>query len=214
MLNVDSTIHLLLILIPILLSIVLHEVAHGYVAYKLGDSTAKRAGRLSLNPLKHIDPFGTVILPLLLIWSGAGFVFGWAKPVPVNFYNLKKFRRDMVLVASAGIVVNAILAAIAFGVLEFVDHIPPAVLTVMQTLFMINLVLILFNILPFPPLDGSKIFFGWIKSRWAQGYISSERIGLVVLIVFLIVVPEVAAHFGVDFDPFRWYIRKAMSLIP
>ncbi|MBR5482974.1 MAG: site-2 protease family protein, partial [Alphaproteobacteria bacterium] len=103
-----SLFQLILALIPVFFSIVLHEVAHGYAALKCGDDTAKRNGRLSLNPLVHVDKFGTIFLPLMLLWAGAPFLFGWAKPVPVNFNRLKNRRRDMVIVASAGIVVNMI----------------------------------------------------------------------------------------------------------
>ena len=100
-------------LCSVFLAIVLHEVAHGYAAYMLGDDTARRAGRLSLNPLNHIDPFGSVFLPLFLLWSGTGFLFGWAKPVPVSFYRLKKFPRDMLIVSGAGIAANLALALAA-----------------------------------------------------------------------------------------------------
>ena len=111
-------------LCSVFLAIVLHEVAHGYAAYMLGDDTARRAGRLSLNPLNHIDPFGSVFLPLFLLWSGTGFLFGWAKPVPVSFYRLKKFPRDMLIVSGAGIAANLALALAAGLIFNLFPGIP------------------------------------------------------------------------------------------
>lgn len=199
-------------LVAVFLSIVLHEVAHGYAAYVLGDDTAKRAGRLSLNPIRHIDPFGSIFLPLFLLWSGSGFLFGWAKPVPVNFTRLKKFPRDMLIVSGAGIAVNLFLALIS-GLIFSNIGVLPEILKVFFVYFCIsNLVLAFFNLLPIPPLDGSKLFIGWIKKPWAQEYVSSERYGLAALIVLIVVVPMIGASFGLPIiDPLKWYLSNALT---
>src|SRR3989337_1670571 len=151
--------------LPVLAAVVLHEVAHGYVANHFGDPTAARMGRLTLNPLSHIDPFGTVLLPLLLIVVGSPFLFGYAKPVPVNFYNLRHPKRDMVWVALSGPATNILLAAASGYLLRFVSSAAgslPQFLTVPLTYMAqgsvnINVMLAAFNLFPIPPLDGGRV---------------------------------------------------------
>jgi len=205
-----------LTLVPVFFSIVLHEVAHGYAALKLGDDTALRSGRLSLNPLRHVDWFGTVFMPLTLLWSGSPFLFGWAKPVPVNFSRLKNLRRDTVIVAAAGIIVNAVLALAAVVVLAQRGNSPAAGVFCFN-LLTINLALIFLNILPFPPLDGSKIFFGWIDKPWARRYVAAERQGMFVLILLVVFVPVVERAFGLTsfemLDPFGWYMHTMFRMV-
>ncbi len=196
--------------IPILIAIILHEIAHGYTAYKLGDDTAKRFGRLSLNPIRHIDPFGTIILPALLYYSGVGFLFGWAKPVPVNFSKLKS-NRDMLLVASAGIIVNIFLALASAILLYLVDFFSAPMLQSIFGVFLINMVvynivLAVFNLLPIPPLDGSKIFFGWINKPWAQKYVNSEHAGLLTIIGIAFILPVIGRQLHIDLNLFGWYM--------
>ena len=207
---------LIFALIPVFFSIVLHEIAHGYAALKCGDDTAKRYGRLSLNPLVHVDKFGTIFLPLMLQWIGAPFLFGWAKPVPVNFNRLKNRRRDMVIVASAGIIVNIILASLAYQVLMSVSE-NSFFTPFFVNLLTINLALIFINILPIPPLDGSKIFFDWIDKTWAKKYVYAEREGMIALVILVAVVPVVEGAFGLStfemFDPLGWYIRTMFRLV-
>ena len=199
-------------LVAVFLAIVLHEVAHGYAACVLGDDTAKRAGRLTLNPLKHIDPFGTIVLPLVLAWLGTGFLFGWAKPVPVNFYRLRKFPRDMLIVSGAGIAANFVLA-LAAAVLFSIFPGLTATLKLFLLYFCIsNLVLAFFNFLPIPPLDGSKLFFGWIRRPWAGRYVAAERYGMAALIILIVAVPTVCAAFGLPVvDPLGWYLAHVMT---
>lgn len=204
---------ILLNFLPLFLAIILHEIAHGYAAWKLGDDTAKINGRLSLNPIKHIDPFGTLVLPAMLLYSGVGFVFGWAKPVPVDFLRLKNYRRDMFIVSAAGIIVNILLALISALLLEIIKFIPWKLLQGLLSVFLINfvifnIILAVFNLLPIPPLDGSKIFFGWIMKPWAQKYVYSERQGLIAIVVIAFIVPIIGKQFGWDLNFFSMYMSK------
>ena len=208
--------YVILTLVPVFLSIVLHEVAHGYAALKLGDDTAQRCGRISLNPMRHVDWFGTVFLPLTLLWSGSPFLFGWAKPVPVNFNRLKNVRRDTVIVASAGIAVNAVLAVLALILLAQRGNADSTAVFCVN-LLTIYLALIFLNILPFPPLDGSKIFFGWINKPWARRYVAAERQGMFVLVLLVALVPVVERMFGLTsfemLDPLGWYMHKMFEAV-
>ena len=196
--------------IPIMLAIILHEIAHGYAALKLGDNTAKRFGRLSLNPVKHVDLFGTIILPALLYASNVGFIFGWARPVPVNYAKINS-RRDMLIVASAGIVMNIALAVLSALILLLVDFIPsPLIHGILEVFFInmvvYNIVLAVFNILPFPPMDGSKIFFGGINKPWAQRYISADKVGLTTFFAIAIILPLIGSLLGQNWNIVGWYV--------
>ncbi len=166
--NIENIIYTIAVwAIPVLFAITLHEVAHGWVANKLGDSTAKMLGRLTVNPLKHIDPIGTIVVPLVLVMLQTGFVFGWAKPVPINVNNLKEPRKDMAIVAVAGPLSNLLMAifwvfVLKFGASFFGDT--PVGLGVMEmgkAGVLINLVLFVFNLLPIPPLDGGRVLAGF-----------------------------------------------------
>lgn len=196
--------------IPIMLAIILHEIAHGYAALKLGDNTAKRFGRLSLNPVKHVDLFGTIILPALLYASNVGFIFGWARPVPVNYAKINT-RKDMLIVASAGIVMNIVLAICSALILLLVDLIPsPLIHGILEVFFVnmvvYNIVLAVFNILPIPPMDGSKIFFGGINKPWAQKYISADKLGLTAFFTIAIVLPLIGNLLGQNWNIVGWYV--------
>jgi Zn-dependent protease len=181
--------------VVLIMSIVIHEFAHGYSAYLLGDDTARLQGRLTLNPLKHLDPFGSVILPLLLIISNSGFVIGWARPVPYNPNNLKKSRWSNMIVAFSGIAAN-LLIAIIFGLLiRFAPSLGlpvynqfsvQAFYKISSMIVLMNLVLALFNIIPIPPLDGSKILFSFIPAKFREIENFLERWGIFVLLFFII----------------------------
>lgn len=167
----------------LLFAVVIHEYSHGFVALKLGDTTARDMGRLTLNPLAHVDPFGTVLLPLLLVMINAPFVFGWAKPVPINFLNLRKPFRDMVWVGIAGPLSNL---AVAFA-LAYIYKSFPGLHTkfgnfVFMNFILINLVLAVFNFIPVPPLDGSRILMGIMPKRAAYYYSQLEPYGILILI--------------------------------
>lgn len=157
----------ILSIIILIVSVILHEVAHGYMADWLGDPTARMAGRLTLNPVKHIDPVGSIIVPL--ITSLAGFTFGWAKPVPYNPYNLKDKRKGELLIALAGPASNLLIALIFGTVLRFVDVGAAAMApfaTIVSYIVVINIVLAVFNLIPLPPLDGSKILFFFLPNQY------------------------------------------------
>lgn len=169
----------------LLIAMTVHEFAHGLAAYKLGDSTARLSGRLTLNPLAHIDPFWTVLLPLTLFLSTAGhFVFGAAKPVPVNYWSLKNPKRDMIWIGLAGPLANFILAFIIAGILRFI---PTQGISayLFFNLLTINVVLAIFNLIPIPPLDGSKILMGLLPERLAGQYAAFERYGFIILFAFI-----------------------------
>lgn len=177
----------MLLLFPLfVMAVVIHEVSHGVVANYLGDPTAKLAGRLTLNPLKHIDPFGTILLPLLMRLLNAPFVFGWAKPVPVDYRNLAHPKRDMFWIGAAGPAANFGLAAAAAGLLRVSGGaLPELAAALLRYAALINIGLGTFNLLPVPPLDGSRVLAGLLPLRWAAGMLSLERWGFVILIGLL-----------------------------
>ena len=174
-------------IIAIGVAVVFHEVSHGYVANWLGDSTAKYAGRLSLNPIRHVDMWGTIIIPLALIITQAGFVFGWAKPVPVNYYNLRYGKWGPVLVALAGPAANFIILLLC-GIMVRIVPEGTALPYLFITIGLINAFLMLFNLLPIPPLDGSKVLFVFLESR-PDIIMMLERYGMYILLGVLIFAP-------------------------
>lgn len=176
----------IILLVILVFSAILHEVAHGFVAYRFGDPTAKLAGRLTLNPKKHIDPFMSILLPLLLILSGSPVIFGAAKPVPIDPFNLKEGRKDVALVALSGPLTN-ILIAIAASLLIKILPITPAE-SILFAIARINILLAIFNLLPIPPLDGSKVFALLLPDKQAAVYLSLGSIGFFV-IFFLLLFP-------------------------
>jgi len=185
-------------IVPLLFAVTIHEVAHGYVAYKMGDNTAMLAGRLSLNPLKHLDFVGSLILPLLLKLTGSPVIFGYAKPVPVNFSNFRDYRKSTIYVASAGVLANFALAIISGLLFQILTHfqslwhasiLKPLVLDLYHMLgysVLINLVLAVFNLIPIPPLDGSKILAMLLPVRLRLQYARMERFGMIIIIFLLL----------------------------
>jgi Zn-dependent protease len=170
----------------LLFSVILHEVAHGYIALRLGDPTARDAGRLTLNPIKHIDPFGTVLLPLLLYFAQSPVLFGWAKPVPVNSFLLRDPDKDMMLVAASGPLTNITLAVLfGLGLRYLPAHSPPLVVDLLVYSCYINIILAFFNLLPIPPLDGSKLVAGFLPAKLKQSYLQLGRYSLFIILPFL-----------------------------
>ena len=177
-------------ILPVVFAITVHEFAHGWVAKKKGDNTASILGRLTLNPIKHIDIMGTIIVPGLLLISGTGFIFGWAKPVPVNPRHFKNIKKDMALVALAGPVSNIVMAIgwaliARIGVVVEIEAISLPLIYTGIAGITINLVLALINMIPIPPLDGSRIISGILPNKWAWQYNKLERYGFIILLVLL-----------------------------
>jgi Zn-dependent protease len=203
--------------IPILIAITFHEAAHAYAAWRLGDDTALRAGRVTFNPLKHVDAFGTIVVPALLLVAGSPFLFGWAKPVPVAFNRLTRPRRDMALVAVAGPLTNVMLAFASAMLLHLVWLAPePTSRWLAQTLYqslVLNLVLAIFNLLPIPPLDGSRILLSVMPGVLARPYAKLERFGLLILLGLVFVVPMAARQFGVDLNVVRWLVGLPVAYL-
>lgn len=177
-------------ILVLIISIVIHEVAHGVAALWQGDRTARDAGRLTLNPIPHIDVFGSIILPVLMYMSGVPFLFGYAKPVPINPYNFKNIKYGEALVAFAGPLVNIILVAIFTTLLHFVPM-DPVYMMVTKMIILINLVLALFNLMPIPPLDGSKILFAFIPQKFYRFRKSVEGKSFLLWFVIIILIWQV-----------------------
>jgi len=196
--------------VPVLLAITMHEAAHGYVAWRLGDPTAMRAGRVTANPLKHIDPVGTLLLPGLLLLVRAPFLFGFAKPVPVDFSKLRKPKRDMVLVAIAGPASNLLLAILS-ALLIGLESILPAsaglwLVSNLENSIIINLLLAIFNLIPLPPLDGGRVAVGLLPRSLGWRLAKLEKFGLFILLGLLFIVPMLMKEIGVVFDPLHWLL--------
>ena len=199
-------------IVPLLLAITLHEAAHGYAALRLGDDTAQRMGRISINPLRHIDPVGTVAMPLLLLLlSGGSFMFGYAKPVPVAFHRLRNPRTDMVKVAAAGPLCNLLqawVAAVLLHVLELPLSGPESWFAQMLGVAIyFNLLLAVFNMLPLPPLDGGRVAVGLLPDSLARPLAQLERHGFAVLLALFFVLPWLGSQLGRN-----WSIFEALIL--
>ena len=203
--------------IPVLLAVTLHEAAHGWVAWRLGDDTAYRLGRVTLNPFRHVDPFGTVLMPALLLFaSGGKFMFGYAKPVPVNFWRLS--RRNVVLVAAAGPATNFLLALASAGLMHGLDLLPRDVQHwVGLNLFnmvLINVLLGVFNMLPLPPLDGGRVAVGLLPRALAAPLARLERAGMVIILGAVFILPWIGGKLGIDLNVFWWLVgRPAQALM-
>jgi Zn-dependent protease len=203
--------------IPVIIAVTFHEAAHGFVAYLLGDETAWRLGRVTFNPIRHIDLFGTILLPGILLLMHAPFLFGYAKPVPVNFRALRSPRRDMVLVAAAGPATNIALAVVAALAFHAVGYFPATaaqwLAANLRNALVLNVVLAVFNMFPLPPLDGGRILVGILPRAVAAPIARLEPYGILILIGLLILLPMLAAQFGLNLDPLSRLLAVATRAI-
>jgi len=201
--------------LPLVIAITFHEAAHGFVAHRLGDDTAYNLGRVSFNPLRHIDPFGTVVMPAILLMSHAPFLFGYAKPVPVNFRALRNPRLDMVFVALAGPATNIVLALAAAFAFHALEYVPPNaaqwLADNLKNALVINVILAIFNMMPIPPLDGGRVAVGLLPKRLALPLARLEPFGMLILIGVLILLPLAGSQFGLNLDVISAILRTMSS---
>ncbi len=204
--------------LPVLLAVTLHEAAHGWVAWKLGDDTAHSLGRVTFNPIRHIDPFGTVLMPaLLLFMSGGKFMFGFAKPVPVNFMRLRQPRRDMVWVAVAGPGANILIALVCGALLHVTPMLPESFGHWLQlnlsNAIWINALLAVFNMLPLPPLDGGRVAVGLLPRSLGRPLARMERYGIFIILGAVFLLPWIGGKLGVTLNVFEWLVVYPAAIL-
>jgi len=217
-LSANDTIYAISVwILPLVIAITFHEAAHGFVAHHFGDNTAWERGRVTFNPLKHIDPFGTVLLPAVLLLSHSPFLFGYAKPVPVNFRALRHPRIDMVWVALAGPATNIALALITAGAFHLLLYAPDSsarwIGENLKNALVVNVVLAVFNMLPIPPLDGGRVAVGLLPNVLAVPLSRLEPYGMLILIGFLILLPMAGAQLGLNLDVISAILRTVTGYI-
>jgi len=207
---------ILVIAIPVIVAITFHEAAHGYVAWRLGDDTAYRLGRVTFNPIRHIDPVGTIILPALMFLT-TNFLFGWAKPVPVAFENLRNPRKDMVWVALAGPVTNIVLAILSAWLMRWTWMLPieaqPWIHLGLEVSLLINVILAVFNMLPLPPLDGGRVAVGLLPLPLAYALASTERYGIFFLLTVIVLLPLIGQQIGTDLSILPWLLGGPIDVV-
>ncbi|MDP7242263.1 MAG: site-2 protease family protein [Rhodospirillales bacterium] len=204
--------------LPVLIAVTLHEAAHGWMAWKLGDDTAHRLGRVTFNPLSHVDPFGTIMLPaMLLLASGGSVMFGVAKPVPVNFRRLRRPRRDMVFVAAAGPAANLVIAVIAAALFHALPILSPDfgqwVGYNLRNAIWINVLLCVFNMIPIPPLDGGRVAVGLLPAPLSRSLARLERKGIFIVLGLVFIVPWIGGKLDMELDMFWWMVGEPAAYL-
>lgn len=203
--------------LPLIIAITFHEAAHGFVAHALGDDTAFKLGRVSFNPVRHIDPFGTLMMPAILLLSHSPFLFGYAKPVPVNFRALRHPRSGMVWVALAGPATNIALALAAAAAFHGLDYLPANAAQWaadnLKNALVINVVLAIFNMMPIPPLDGGRVAVGLLPRVLGAPLARLEPFGMLILISILIILPLAGSQFGLNLDVISTILRKSTGFV-
>jgi Zn-dependent protease len=203
--------------LPAVIAITFHEASHGYVAHLLGDDTAWRLGRVSFNPLVHIDPFGTIVLPVMLLMLPSPFLFGYAKPVPANFRALRHPRIGAILVAAAGPGMNLLLATIAALAFHIVGYVPtPGAqwwAANLKNALLLNVILAIFNLIPIPPLDGGRILMGILPSVLSRLLSRAEPYGMPILIGLIFVLPLLGAQLGINLDPISQIVMTTTNTV-
>lgn len=212
------TLSVLLYAIPLIIAITLHEAAHGWVAYRCGDPTAQMMERVTFNPLRHIDPVGTLLLPGLFMLMGSPVMLGWAKPVPVDFSRLRHKKRDTIFVAAAGPGMNFFLAflsavAIRFTLPDFVtgEYVQSLGIELLAFSMLINLVLMVFNLFPILPLDGGRILQSLLPDSWARQFARTERFGMIILFALMLLPPALGSIFDQEWNLFAWVLAPVVD---